>query len=68
MRLHVSLPLALILLPIGGRAQTAPSPPAFERAEVMIPMRDGVRLHTDLHAGGDDRLSADAPHPHSIRN
>ena len=58
MRLRVSLPLALILLPIGGRAQTAPSPPAFERAQVMIPMRDGVRLHTLIFtpAGTTDSL------------
>jgi predicted acyl esterase len=47
-----------IVVPVSGAGQTAPSRPAFERSEVMIPMRDGVRLHTLVFtpAGGTDSL------------
>jgi len=31
-------------------AATAPATPAFDKTEVMIPMRDGVRLHTLIYA------------------
>jgi hypothetical protein len=49
MRLAASLTiaaLALAGLPPGVRGQAPDSVPAFEQTEVMIPMRDGVRLHT----------------------
>jgi putative CocE/NonD family hydrolase len=35
-----------LLLPVPARAQQPPSPPAFTFQEVMIPMRDGIRLQT----------------------
>jgi putative CocE/NonD family hydrolase len=39
--------LALFLFVAGAAAQNPPDPPAkFIRTEAMVPMRDGVRLHT----------------------
>lgn len=45
MRQSLCFVLAL-LLPLPVRAQQPPSPPAFTFQEVMVPMRDGVRLQT----------------------
>jgi len=53
MRLAASLTiaaLALAALAPGARAQAPDSVPVFEQTEVMIPMRDGVRLHTVVFA------------------
>ncbi len=38
--------LALVVLAVGSFAQQPPSTPLFKLQEVMIPMRDGVRLQT----------------------
>ncbi|HEY6947181.1 MAG TPA: CocE/NonD family hydrolase [Gemmatimonadales bacterium] len=38
--------IALAALPPGARARAPDSVPAFAQTGVMIPMRDGVRLHT----------------------
>ncbi len=49
MRLAASLTIvafALAAVPPRARGQAPDSLPAFEQSEVMIPMRDGVRLHT----------------------
>src|SRR5215467_7425484 len=55
MKRSAELLLALVaffaLAPRIARAQTpagAPAPPAFDSSDVMIPMRDGVRLHTTI--------------------
>jgi putative CocE/NonD family hydrolase len=53
MRVPVSFPLgalAALVLASGAVAQSPDSLPAFERTEVMIAMRDGVRLHTLIFA------------------
>ena len=53
MRLAASLTiaaLALAALASGARAQAPDSVPVFEQTEVMIPMRDGVKLHTLMFA------------------
>lgn len=46
------LVLALFFLLITAQAQTEPSdpPPGFEKIEQMVPMRDGVRLHTIIYS------------------
>ena len=47
------LMIALFLLSLSARAQTAQptDPPAgFDKIEQMIPMRDGVKLHTIIYA------------------
>ncbi|MGH7626806.1 MAG: CocE/NonD family hydrolase, partial [Gemmatimonadaceae bacterium] len=43
---------ALLCIIIASRsgAQTPAATPAFDKTEVMIPMRDGVRLHTLIYA------------------
>jgi uncharacterized protein len=59
MRLRVlGLTLAALALPVRGNAQSPTPPPAFERTEAMIPMRDGVRLHTlvFMPSDGSDSL------------
>src|SRR5262245_15827040 len=43
---HIALALSL---PIGGLTSQTPTQnpaPAFDMTEVMVPMRDGVKLHT----------------------
>lgn len=45
--------LALFALLIGGRGLAAQSPPVtevYEKTEVMIPARDGVKLYTEIYA------------------
>ncbi len=57
----VPLPLVLLLLPIAGAIATAAPPPpdgpapeeAYTKREVMIPMRDGVRLFTAVYEPRD---------------
>jgi putative CocE/NonD family hydrolase len=47
----VLLPLVgVLLLPAPGRAQPAASLDRFTKTEAMIPMRDGVKLHTTVFA------------------
>jgi putative CocE/NonD family hydrolase len=43
----VSLALALVFLTLAAAA--APSKPAWQKIEAMIPMRDGTRLHTEIY-------------------
>lgn len=40
---------------VGARAQTADVLSRFDKTEVMIPARDGVRLHTLIYAPKDQR-------------
>src|SRR5215470_1400204 len=50
---HLVLLTAVLLLPLVLQAQTTPppDPPAgFEKIEQMVPMRDGVKLHTIIYA------------------
>jgi len=52
--------IALSLLSLSAHAQTAqpPDPPAgFDKIEQMVPMRDGVRLHTIIYAPKSHRES-----------
>jgi predicted acyl esterase len=42
--------LGLLTLAPGAEAQVPDSLPPFAQTEVMIPMRDGVRLHTLVFA------------------
>jgi predicted acyl esterase len=52
-RFPVSSPLgalAALVVASGAVAQSPDSLPAFERAKVMVAMRDGVRLHTLIFA------------------
>lgn len=54
--LHPPVPTIIVLLILAAplRGQTTPSPPDvardFEKIERMIPMRDGVRLHTLIYS------------------
>ena len=59
-RYRIAIPLlasiALCLALVGARAQTgADVLSRFERTEVMIPARDGVRLHTLIYAPKESR-------------
>src|SRR5438552_13122042 len=52
-RIFLQLALALFLSSVPLRAQTTqpPDPPAgFDKIEQMVPMRDGVKLHTIIYA------------------
>ncbi|HLK23008.1 MAG TPA: CocE/NonD family hydrolase, partial [Bryobacteraceae bacterium] len=40
----------ILLVACALAAQTTPDPPPFDKIEVMIPMRDGVKLHTEIYA------------------
>ena len=44
------LAVAAVALPLDGQAQTTAVKPSFAQTEVMIPMRDGVHLHTLVFA------------------
>ncbi|HYK82596.1 MAG TPA: CocE/NonD family hydrolase [Gemmatimonadales bacterium] len=43
---RITLALALALAPLAGRAQEPSSDSAFTRTEVLVPMRDSIRLFT----------------------
>src|ERR1041384_1570494 len=40
--------LVALVVATAARAQTPPGAEVFEQSDVMIPMRDGVKLHTKL--------------------
>src|SRR5690349_22591272 len=48
----IRLSALIVLLPLLGQAQSnPPDPPAgFDKIEQMVPMRDGVKLHTIIYA------------------
>src|SRR6476469_8922581 len=52
-RLHVAA--AMLLVVDGVSAQQSKAKPAFTFKEVMIPMRDGVRLQTVILAPNDQK-------------
>jgi uncharacterized protein len=48
--LQIAVILFLVSLPLSAQTQEPPDPPAgFEKLEQMIPMRDGVKLHTIIY-------------------
>lgn len=48
--LRIAVALFLLSIPLRGQTQQPPDPPAgFEKIEQMIPMRDGVKLHTIIY-------------------
>src|SRR5215469_10970307 len=52
--MRTTLPLALVVLAAVAAAQNPPDEPAkFTKSEAMVPMRDGVRLHTILFTPKD---------------
>jgi putative CocE/NonD family hydrolase len=49
--IRVELAFVVATMPLGGQqpsSSPAPEVPTFEKTEVMIPMRDGVKLHTNI--------------------
>ena len=65
---HIGLAL---IIPVSALSAQTPADPAatFDKREVMVPMRDGVKLHTlDLHAQEPDREPPDHLHPHAVRH
>ena len=69
-RLHLTLIAALAASGALAGWHQAPSPAdRFTVRDEMIPMRDGVRLHTrDLHAEGPARPAADSCSAHAVRH
>ena len=49
--------MAILVLPPPQQGQEAPSQPnygsIFKKADAMIPMRDGVKLHTEIYVPKD---------------
>ena len=72
---HVTLDQNLSSFPASPRflhtvySQEPPDPPVgFEKIEQMIPMRDGVKLHTIIYAQVSPRASADSFSAHALRH
>jgi uncharacterized protein len=47
---HRSWVVAGLLLPLGGQPRQPSPPPLFQLTQVMVPVRDGVRLETVILA------------------